>query len=682
MVSPENRIGLYYAIPIYFVFLVCLSFWAFHRSKSLKVNKKCDALSIHYVGGRDFGPIVSAATLFASLFSGYTVIGVPNEAFANGWMTLRWLATSAGICLGMIGAGFRLHKISKLRNHSSPVDFITDRYQSQTLRYVIVFLQVLPTIIYLAAQVVAIKSTFNNIFGLDPNVAWPTILIMGLILVFEFVGGLNSVALTDTAQAFIMIFTFVAIPLIMKTNFGGWSSLNPQTYPEPEFFQTPSKEQQMNFWQFSLINISFFTLPHFMQRIYAARNVKSLKVAFSVLTVGPWFMIPSAVFMGTVGVKILVDKNGLPLESNNAFSDILEKIMQLGGFPYFVSVIAITGSLAAIMSTADSLIIAISQLISVEIMKPLFTKKIPSSSESASKAPKDQHLVWYGQLVSFLSVTFALLIGLFWDEGITGLSSIQFSLSAQALPAFLFGLFSSNRQSDVHPWNISVGALLAFIYVISISFGYLKPGLSNLPIHEGVTGFCLNIILIIILEGLRRMKLKLTSKNTNLNNDDYHETTDLLYPCRPAWDVPNNLDSFGSKTLTPQSVWKSMEGFYDPMANISWVLLMISSIIFVTPIVAQYQPPIDETTKMFYTNFLPSTFRGLPWWAFKMILLLLIPYSILVATLYKIPNEFPIIESTTNKINDINITNKEMDNSKCNDTNVDNDEDHFEELQV
>jgi Na+/proline symporter len=88
-----------------------------------------------------------------------------------------------GIVWGLIGTSFRLRKVSQYRNHQSPVDFITDRFQSQLLRYTIVFLQVVTSVIYLAAQVIAIKSTFNSIFGLNSNEIYPVIIIMICILV-------------------------------------------------------------------------------------------------------------------------------------------------------------------------------------------------------------------------------------------------------------------------------------------------------------------------------------------------------------------------------------------------------------------------------------------------------------------------------------------------------------------
>lgn len=165
----------------------------------------------------------------------------PNEAYQRGWSSLRWITAINSIVVGYFGTGLRLRKASILRNHQSPVDFITDRYQSQVLRYTVLVLQLFPSIIYLAAQVVAIQVTFNSIFELDPDEAYPVIIIMAMILIFEWVGGLNSVALTDLFQAVVMVLSFIILPVVVLKNFGGWKDLDPETYPRPQSYQTLSK---------------------------------------------------------------------------------------------------------------------------------------------------------------------------------------------------------------------------------------------------------------------------------------------------------------------------------------------------------------------------------------------------------------------------------------------------------
>lgn len=225
MVSEENRTGLYVTIPLYFCILGLATYYAHRKMKHMANEGMNDQMSAHYLGGRSFGPLVTAGTMFASQFSGYTVVGVPNEAFRTGWQALRWMPTSCALVMGYFGSAWRLRKTGLIRNHASPVDFITDRYQSQVLRYTIFFLQVFSALIYLAAQVVSIKQTFNDIFEIDPNSVYPVIIIMLLILMFEWLGGLSSVAITDSIQALVMILSFIILPFVIKKNFGGWADL-------------------------------------------------------------------------------------------------------------------------------------------------------------------------------------------------------------------------------------------------------------------------------------------------------------------------------------------------------------------------------------------------------------------------------------------------------------------------
>lgn len=69
-----------------------LSIWL--TSDSVKHSSHCSARP------RELQVFTTMMTLFASLFSGYTVIGVPNEAFQEGWFALRWTPTASMICIG------------------------------------------------------------------------------------------------------------------------------------------------------------------------------------------------------------------------------------------------------------------------------------------------------------------------------------------------------------------------------------------------------------------------------------------------------------------------------------------------------------------------------------------------------------------------------------------------------
>ena len=610
MVSSENRDWLYIAIPIYFAVLAACAAWAYKRMEKMKHDGMSDQLSSHYLGGRSFGPLLTAGTVFASLFSGYTVVGIPNEAYKLGWYSLRWMPTSALVGLSFYGTGLRLRKASVVRNHQSPADMITDRYQSQYLRYTIVAIQVMTSVIYLAAQVIALKSTFNSMFDIQGDANWPVIVIMGIILIFEWLGGLSSVALTDSIQGVVMLVSFIALPIIIKLNFGGWTDLDPETFPRPELYETPSADAQWKFWQFSLVNFSFFTLPHFIQRTYAAKDLVSLKTAYSVVVVGPWILMLVGIFIGTVGIQML---DGADVAS--PFTSILEEVMSLGGFSKFVGVIAFTASLAAIMSTADSLIIAASQLLTVEVLYPISKAKSPSM------------MTWMGRGVSTFIVLIALLVGIFWDQGINDLGAIQFPITMQGVPTFLFALFATSKATDIHPWCLATSAWVSVAYVFGIYFGYLRLSEDPAPIDAGITGVAIQMVLLVVLESTRRLLFP-------EGPQEMQKVDQLWYPDRWAADVPCTK-RFGDRPLTPGMMWKMMEGVHEPMTNVYFVAFMLLSVSLVTPLVPSGIPSSLEDVVVI---------NGLPWWAFKSILMCLIPYGMGLYVVLRMPNSFPILK--------------------------------------
>mmetsp|Transcript_23815 Transcript_23815/g.51795 ORF Transcript_23815/g.51795 Transcript_23815/m.51795 type:complete len:82 (-) Transcript_23815:373-618(-) len=72
----SNLLGLYILVPVYFCFLFGAALWGMYRMKRHKAKLKSDgdspedSLTRHYLGGRSFGPVLTAGTMFASFFSG------------------------------------------------------------------------------------------------------------------------------------------------------------------------------------------------------------------------------------------------------------------------------------------------------------------------------------------------------------------------------------------------------------------------------------------------------------------------------------------------------------------------------------------------------------------------------------------------------------------------------------
>merc|ERR1712113_230163 len=54
------------------------------------------------------------------------------------------------------------------------------------------------------------------------------------------------------------------------------------------------------------------------------------------------------------------------------------------------------------------------------------------------------------------------------------------------------------------------------------------------------------------------------------------------------------------------------------------------------------EPPLADNGGSSVFLYAPAVFNGLPWWVFKMILLTVVPFVLLLIAIYQIPDDFPL----------------------------------------
>ena len=79
MVAAENRLGIYLAVPAYFLVLTGCLYWVSAKKKGSQdaAGGVPEKIESHFLAGRDVNWFITACTFFTSLYSGYTIIGVP-----------------------------------------------------------------------------------------------------------------------------------------------------------------------------------------------------------------------------------------------------------------------------------------------------------------------------------------------------------------------------------------------------------------------------------------------------------------------------------------------------------------------------------------------------------------------------------------------------------------------------
>jgi SSS family solute:Na+ symporter/sodium/proline symporter len=495
MTTPTTRITLYVTIGFYLIFVFGVSIYILNnnRKKSL-FAKYTENTTDHFLAGRNTNLLLLVLTTFATILSAYTLVGVPQEAFTTGFLSLRWVAINMSIVLSFAIITPRLRTISIQRNYSSPIDFITDRYHSETIRLIIFALLLTADMIFIAAQFTAISTlietvTLGNIKGYIGAIFFGII-----IIILEIIGGLQSVMITGAIQACVMIFCLTIVPIILSTMYGGFSELLEsnncdQTLPgkcglneQSQLFKLyPSKESIVSIGSAIFGFISFATLPQCTHRIYTASSGKGLRFAMLFQLATPYLTMISGVYVGILCAARLNSNIG-----SSAFAIAASELYNQGGFKEFISCLIMCFGLAVVSSTAFSALIALSHLFSEDI----FQKQIKPNATS-------KEIILCSILFSMLIV--AVSIGSLFIPNFDIYKCVVFQIAfqIQAWPAFFFGLFPEIFSPSSRSLIYGFFSALIFIFVFEI---IIKGSGHVIYLDSGIWAFLLQIIVIYLCE--------------------------------------------------------------------------------------------------------------------------------------------------------------------------------------
>lgn len=479
MAGADSDVGqnvlLYVFACLYLLGLFVLGAVA-HRRKE-RATATAGALEGHF--GGSFGAPALVLTTFSTVYSGFTVTGIPSEAFRKGFFSLRWVGATLVIVVAMLFFYPRLRRLAVERKYQSPNDFVTDRYRSKRLRLLCAACAVVPLLIYMTAQIVSFAAMMSGLtFGHVPK--WASMLAFAVLtLVLEKLGGMNSVVLTDAVQSIIMIASFLAVPWVLGADFGflaqiagaecpslehvrGNGTECPATEPgcvasgclaavRPEFYEYPSRvDQAQIFWFF--FNILAASLqPHMVQRAYIAASDQALRVVMAAMLFAPFLAQPPGIVIGLTKAAFDPAWPAADREAT-AFSGLSNQLMAKGPFEYFLVTVMTCSVLAAIMSTADSALMGASSIMSMDVFKGWLR---PSASST--------EVIRVGEANSLLMMIGAVLLGLNMSVSQFGsLIVFQNGMLMQLLPTYGFGLFFDVRAPALEA-GMACGLLLLVV---------------------------------------------------------------------------------------------------------------------------------------------------------------------------------------------------------------------------
>ncbi len=348
-----------FVIVFYLVGIVGLGLWIVRRQR---MNTEA-----YFLAGRSLRWPVIGAALFASNISTVHLVGLAASGFDDGlvWGNFEWMAVFALIVLGLVFAPFYYNnKVATLP------EFLEKRYNS-TARICLAFLALLGALfMHIGVSLYAGAVVFEQFFGI--NVYISILAISILTALYTVVGGLHSVVITETIQAFILvggaimltIFAFLALP---DHGIDSWAALQAATKPE-QLSIVPSADNPSGLtWPAILLGYPVLGIWYWcadqtiVQRVLGAQTLKDAKIGplfAGFIKILPVFIL---VLPGVIGYVLFKD---IITDPNDTFPVLITELLPAG-----MKGLMAAALLAALMSTIAAALNSAGTLVSIDIVK-------------------------------------------------------------------------------------------------------------------------------------------------------------------------------------------------------------------------------------------------------------------------------------------------------------------------
>ncbi|HPX70404.1 MAG TPA: sodium/pantothenate symporter [Bacillota bacterium] len=461
--------------------------------------KKRDAQSAlseekrYFIGGRGMSGFLLAMTTMATYTSVSSFVSGPGAAGMTYGYAQVWIAAVqvpvTFLVLGVLGN--KLALVSRRTGAVTVVGYLKARYKSDALVIATSLLLVSFFIAQMIAQFTGGATLVQSVTGIDYKLS---LLIFALVVVaYTAVGGFTAVVVTDAIQGIVMcVGTFLFLLFVLKAG-GGLAGIDaglqanlPGTYSD--LFAKYKPGTLLSFW--ILVGFGTLGLPQTAVRAMGFKNTKSLHSAMWIGAICCSFVIVGMHLAGA-WAGALVDGAELPT-SDYFIPYIVHKIM-----PPRIAGIFLAAPMAAVMSTADSLLILASAAIVRDLWKEFVVRNDPEKIKKYEKnvglasifvttmlglvtvflALDPPNIIFFLNLFAMggleCSFFWPLVGGLFWKKG-TKQAAVASSIGAAASYVLCY-YFVKVAGINAVVWGLLIGGIIYFAVGQATSKNGLDP---------------------------------------------------------------------------------------------------------------------------------------------------------------------------------------------------------------
>jgi SSS family solute:Na+ symporter len=335
----------------------------------IAVSKRAGTQDDFIVAGRKLPLWLCVPTIIATWFGAGTMLGAAGTGYEGGF--LESIATPFGTSLTLILVGFFFVRTLRRMKLLTVADFFENRFGHVAAMVAAVAL-VLAIIGWIGALMVAFGYVFQTMTSVPMEIG---ILAGGVIVIaYTAIGGMWAVAVTDFVQVMIIAIGLLVLLVVVLIDVGGWGVIAPQL-PEHTFRLIPLEhgvEIWLNYLRLWVIfGVADLASQSLMQRVFAADSERTAQNAFYWAGAGHLLLGLIPVILGIIA--------GVTMPGLDDPQTVVPRLAVEHLHPVAIAIF-VGAILAAIMSSADSALLAAASLIGINLA-PVIKRNISSDQK-------------------------------------------------------------------------------------------------------------------------------------------------------------------------------------------------------------------------------------------------------------------------------------------------------------
>lgn len=370
--SDSTRMILWIGIGVYFVILMGIGIWSGKHIKDMK-----DFL----VAGRRLPLWMATGTLMATWFGAGSSMGVCASVYSDGIGSV--LADPFGASLSLILAGIFIVGMLRKLKCLTVTDIIARRFGSAAGVYASIWM--IPVYVgWLAAQFLGMGTILHVITGMP---VWKGTLIGSVVILFyTFAGGMWAVTITDIVQVGLIVIGLLIIMPNAVSQAGGFETMLKNIKPEDLSIGIGQVNNANDITYYIgswiIMGLGCMVGQDLIQRSLSSKSDK-IAVSSSVIS---GFLYAALGFIPIIigfSARFVLAKYGITSESmgENLDNQVMPRMAMiiLGNLHPVLMTLFLAALISAIMSSADSSLLAGSSLLVKNVVGAIF----PGQSDRA-----------------------------------------------------------------------------------------------------------------------------------------------------------------------------------------------------------------------------------------------------------------------------------------------------------